>query len=184
MIRRWLRTASLVMLTGAIPTLAEPQTVSSPPVEARIASAIGKEVRITSMDGSERTGRLVSLSGSEVAFEADSRTQTVTLTGVSKVERTSRHVRWATLLGALGGGLVGWAVVHACDTGPDQGDDCGLNYFYGLGVGVGIGAGVGAVMNVATAKRHVIYQANQPTAAGVAPLLTPGGVGAALTVRW
>jgi hypothetical protein len=182
MIRYCLRTASLVMLTGAIPTLAEPQTVSSPTVESRIASAIGKEVRITSMDGSERTGRLVSLSGSEVAFEADSRTQTVTLTGVSKVERTSRHVRWAMLLGTLGGGLVGSALVHACENRP--GDDCGVNYFWGLGFGVGIGAGLGAVMNVATAKRHVIYPANQPTAAGVAPLLTPGGVGAALTVRW
>jgi hypothetical protein len=182
MIRINWTSVSLVALVMTVASLTPPaasgQTSPGAGSDSRIASAQGKEVRITAMDGSRRKGKLVSLSASEVVFQDDGRSLTMGLGDVRKVERISRHVREGLLIGALGGILVGNAMDDSCD-------DCGFEQYLGLGVGAGIGAGVGAILNAASAYRNLIYQAPESSVSvSVAPMLSPRRAGLALTMRW
>ena len=77
------------------------------------SDAVGRKVRVVATDGSRATGRVVSLSDTEVVIRRDGNEQRLALSKVERVERVRHHARnlavWGALAGAVVGGLVGAA---------------------------------------------------------------------------
>ena len=147
-----------------------------------VTRAVGTEVRVTSTNGSEQIGTLVSLSASEVVLRASNGDSVVPLGQVQKVERTSRRVeKWAGIGVLVGLGVGALAGMTWCL----EGECLGPAWFFvlGGGIGGGVGAGVGMGMNRASADRDVIYDAGRTTVQ-VAPILSPRQAGLAMAVRW
>ena len=124
--------------------------------DGRIASAQGKEVRITAKNSSRQTGKLVSLSAADVAFRRNGQDISIPLGQVCRIEKVSHGLRNGALLG------LGLGVVLGVTPGFNayRGD---LGYQLGTlvdaGVFAGIGAGIGAIVNIANARGQVLYQA-------------------------
>ena len=180
--------ASLMAPAASAQTGAAPR---SPASDSRVASAQGKDVRVTTMDGSRRTGKLVSLSASEVVFRQEGKDVSVPLEKVRKIERVSRGVRNGVLVGVLVGTLGGtlaansWLSESGCP--PDCVTEEGRLLSAGMGasIGAGIGAGIGALINSGARDRNLLYLA--PGSSGtvsVAPIMSQRRQGVALTMRW
>ena len=147
----------LVLFFSLTPVPASGQTSpGSRASDGRIASAQGKEVRITAMDGARQTGRLVSLSAADVAFRRNGQDTSIPLGQVCRIEKVSHGLRNGALLG-LG---LGVALGVTPGFNAYRGD---LGYQLGTlvdaGVFAGIGAGIGAMVNIANARSNVLYQA-------------------------
>lgn len=125
----------------------------------------GPEVRVRMASGRQRTGKLVSLTSSEVVLVNRGETQTFPLDQVSHVERTTHHVRNGILVGLIGGFIGGY--LASCGGGDEE--DCwpevGALF---AGIGAGAGAAIGASLNASTAASRILYLSPKPTAS-VAP---------------
>jgi hypothetical protein len=148
----------------------------------RARSAEGKEVRVTTVDGVKRTGRLVTLSDAGVVFRTTANDVAISLPDIRKVERVSHGVLNGALIGAIPAGALWFLLsIKGCD-------DCyearaGVSIL--SGVAVGAGAGIGALVNAARADRHLIYEAPGPKSSiRVKPILLPQRQGIALSMRW
>ena len=142
----------------------------------QIASAHGKEVRVTSMNGAKRTGRLVSLSTSEVVFSEDGQDVSMALGEVRKVETVHHMARNAAIAGAVGGFIVG------CNGCGDDSSVAVTGAAYGA-IGAGAGAIVGALISRGLAAKHVVYEASTPSV-HIVPTITPKRSEVSLAVRW
>ena len=144
----------------------------------------GREIRVTMKADVPKSGRFVSLSATELVMIRDGKREQIPLAGVRRIETVSHHVRRGALIGLFSG--FGWALA-ACATDDNFcGDDAGfpmLASFLG-GLGTGIGAGLGAMMNVATADSHVLYENRSAPVANVIPILGGGKAGVAVGLRW
>lgn len=149
----------VLVLIFASPTPVPASGQTSPGSRAsdgRIASAEGKEVRVTAMDGSRQTGKLVALSAADVAFRRNGRDISIPLGQVCRIEKVSHGLRNGALLG------LGLGVVLGVTPGFNayRGDlGYGLGTLVDAGVFAGIGAGIGAMVNIANARSNVLYQA-------------------------
>ena len=140
----------------------------------------GPTVRVSLASGLRRTGELVSLTSSEVVVREEGQTQTFPLTQVSRVERTTHHVRngalWGLILGFAGG------YIGSCGGGDEE--DCwpevGALF---AGIGAGTGALIGAGVNRATAEGRVLYS-NPAASVSMAPRVSPSRAGVELTVAF
>jgi hypothetical protein len=88
---------------------------------ADVKRAVGTQVRITSTNGSEQIGTLVSLSAAEVVLRASNGESVVPLAQVQRVERTSNHVEKFAGIGLLVGLGVGTLAVMSCLEGECPG---------------------------------------------------------------
>jgi hypothetical protein len=164
-----------VALVGVLPTIGGAQT--SP------AAAIGKEVRVTGVDGSTGTGRLVSLSISDVVFQQKGKDVSIPLGQVSKVEKVSHGVRNGVVVGAISGILTGWWV--SCGVWYDDGSCWTPGFLMIAGLGVGAGAGIGAIDNAAKSDDNLLYQApGASSSVSVVPILSPRHAGLSVAMRW
>ena len=138
------------------------------------------DVRVTLIGGGQREGELVSLTSAEVVIERDGQSQTLPLTQVSRVERTTHNVR----NGVLWGLIVGFAGGYLGSCGGGDEEDCwpevGAVF---AGIGAGTGALIGAGINRATAESRVLYSAPAPSIS-VAPRLTPSHASLDVTIRF
>ncbi len=156
-----------------------PSTAASQPLDQ--SRAVGKQVRITGVDGSRETGRLVSLSDTEVVFRRNGPEERVALTTIERVERVRHHARNLTFWGALIGGGVGFLAGASSARGAELAE--GIVILAGIG-GAG-GAGIGALIARNTADTNLLYQ--RPTSAvsvRLSPIVSPADKGVALTLRW
>ena len=171
---------AILMMTvaGLSPRVATAQDAAS----ARTASAYGKAVRITAIDGSEQTGRLVSLSDSDVVFRRHSNDISIPLGGVRSIEKVSHSLRNGALIG------LGVGVVLGVTPGYNayRGD---LGYELGTlvdgGVFAGIGAGIGLLVGLAKASDNLLYLApGSSSSITLTPRLSPRQQSLALALRW
>ena len=169
MIRWSMRTACI----GATVVIAASLAAPTASAQSTASSAEGKVVRITLMDGTARTGRLVALSSSEVSLERES----VPLGNVRKVERVSRGLRKGFYIG-----LLAVPTMLLLRAPLDLPSDWTANL---MAAGVGAGVGIGAIVQAANSHREPIYVASQPSpAVTVTPFLSSRRRGVAVAVRW
>jgi hypothetical protein len=138
------------------------------------ASALGKEVRVTLMDGSTWQGRLISFSSSEVVIPQ----QSIPLGIVSKVEKVSHALRRGLLIG------IGTAAGSVFVIGPLA--DLPGDMLLGLvATSVGSGVAIGGFLAASSAKFNTIYVAPGATASiTVKPILSRQQQGVAFAMRW
>ncbi len=169
MIRWSIRTACF----GATVVIAASLGAPTASAQSTASSAEGKVVRITLMDGTARTGKLVALSSSEVSLERES----VPLGSVRKVERVSRGLRKGFYFG-----LLAVPTMLLLRAPLDLPADWTANL---MAAGVGAGVGIGAIVQGANSQRAPIYVAPEPSVAiTLTPFLSSRQHGAVLSVRW
>jgi hypothetical protein len=140
----------------------------------------GKKVRLTAMDGTERKGRIVSLSSTEVILRFDDRNTTIPLRDVRRLDKVAYGVRNGAIAGAAAGYYVGYGVGESDSPGGEVGQ--GILF---SAIGAGIGAGIGIVIDAAKADRNLIYLApNQSAPIVVAPMVSAKRAGVGLSLRW
>jgi len=183
MIRSASRSGSVVVLAVTVASLisATASAQNAPGADLQrsalqIASAHGKEVRVTSMNGAQRKGRLVSFSTSEVVFSEHGHDVSMALGEVWKVETVHHTARNAAIAGAVGGFIVG------CKGCGDDSSKAVTGALYG-GIGAGAAAIVGALISMAAADKHVVYEASTPSV-HIVPTITPTRSEVSLAVRW
>jgi len=148
--------------------------------EPLAARPSGHAVRVSLIRGDALHGTLVSLTSAEVVIERNGHTQAFPLDQVSRVKRTTHHVRngvlWGLVLGFAGGYL------GSCGAGDEE--DCwpevGALF---AGIGAGAGALIGAGVNLATARSHVLYPVPD-SSISVMPRVSPSRAGVEMTVRF
>ena len=146
---------------------------------AASAEAQGKNVRVTTMDGDRRTGKLVSLSDSQVVLMVDRQRVPTPLGEVRRVEKVSHHKLIGGLLGAGAGFAIAYSAGH--QTGYCIETCLMTGIVYGVPIGIGVGVGIGAIINAAKADENLIYQTpGPPGLVSVAPILSPRRQGVAL----
>jgi hypothetical protein len=169
MIRWSVRTACI----GATVVIAVSLAAATASAQSAASAAQGKVVRITFMDGTARTGRLVALSSTEVILQRES----VRLGDVRKVERVSRGLRNGFYIG-----LLSVPTMLFLRAPLDLPSDWVANL---MAAGVGAGVGIGAIVQAANGQREPIYVASRPSpAVTVTPFLSSRGHGVAVAVRW
>ena len=150
----------------------------------RGTNPVGEEVRVTTRDRRRRTGRLVGLSDSEVVFQQNGRAVSIPLGEVLTVETISHHERVGSLIGG-GCAIAMWLTVAATRDSCADCEDGLQGAALMTPVAIGIGAGTGAIVNAATAPRHLLYRAPQAGAAvRLVPSLTPHRAALAIAARW
>ncbi len=122
------------------------------PRPALLPAPAGGQIRVTRLDGSSLTGRLVSISTQDVVLRRGGREETVPLAGVRRVQRQSH---WARNLALAGVGTFGAILAGDC-AGSCSGEAAATLALYS-GVAAGAGFTVGALINAATAAARVIY---------------------------
>ena len=171
--------ALAVILASVIPATASAQTAPGASVQRSVlqtASAHGKEVRVTSMNGVKRQGRLVSLSTSEVVVSEHGQDVSIALGEIRKVETVHHTSRNAAIAGAVGGFIVG------CNGCREDSSKAVTGALFG-GIGAGAGAIVGALIRMVAADKHVVYAASTPSVR-IVPTITPTRSEVSLAMRW
>ena len=78
----------------------------------RIHEAIGKDVRMTHIDGSRTTGTLVAFSTGDVVLRRNDRERRVELVNVDRVERVRHRTRNAALWAVSASGVgIGFSII-------------------------------------------------------------------------
>ena len=132
--------------------------------------------------GERRSGRLVSLSSSELVIRRGKNQDVISLRDVRRIETVPHHARRWALIGLAGG--AGWALAVCAADDNFCGDDASFPVLATIvgGIGGGIGAGVGAMMN-AVDRRILFVNGSEPVAT-VMPILGGGKAGAGVRLRW
>ena len=161
------------------PASGEAQIVDQPRADA----ALGKEIRITTLDGTRITGRLVELSDLDVVFQQSGSHRRLTLATVRRIDRVRHTVRNATLWSGVAVGVTTASFSRYLE---DDGTADTIGFVLAhTGLAAAIGAGVGAIVNTARRKGSVIYQAPGTATLGeVSPWLSTRGAGVRWTMEW
>jgi hypothetical protein len=148
----------------------------------RARSAAGREVRVTTVDGVKRTGRLVTLSDAGVVIRTTANDVGISLPDIRKVERVSHGVRTGALIGSIPAGAL-WVLLSIKGCGDCYEARAGISIM--SAVAVGAGAGIGALVNAARADRNLIYEAPGPKSSiRVTPMLLPRRQAIQLSIHW
>jgi len=152
---------------------------AGPDAAARsIASAQGKLVRVTNVDGTTLAGRLQSTTPAGLIIRTGSTEVNVPLSCVRRVEKVAHGVWWGLVSGAVAGFVYGYGVADA-DAGEVM-----IGAFI-AGIGAAGGAGIGAMVDHARRNGNVVYDSGSRSArAAIAPTVGRGRAGVALTVGW
>jgi hypothetical protein len=151
-----------------------------------VNAAVGQNVRVSLTNGGRETGRLLSLSATEVVIRTRGTEVRLPLDRVRSVTKLPDPIRDGALLGAAIGAVAGLQILK-CEPGVN--DDCPSPHswwYLDAPVGAGIGAIIGALIDRSrVSKDGVVYRAPVRTSKVlVAPVITPTRRGVALVVRW
>lgn len=176
--------ASAQSQTGTPSDPGNPQTAFlSSSVFARLA--LGRNVRVTNIDGSSQKGEVTRLSQTEFIVGG----ARVPYSQVAKVERVSHRILTGTLVGAgIGGGFAG-LMYGLCVAADDE--YCGTNteffvsLLYTAGIGGGVGAAIGALRNLSKKDADVLYDASRGArTVALIPIVSPTRKGVAFLMTW
>jgi hypothetical protein len=118
-----------------------------------LSSTQGRTVEVLNLDGRRVSGRLLSLSASEMVIATGGNDLQIRLSEVRQVRRPSH---WARNLALAGAAVFGGLAVGACAIGGCGGE--GLSYLAIEGaIATGAGLAIGAMINAATAERRTVY---------------------------
>jgi len=141
-----------------------------------LAQAVGRTVRVTTVDGLTRKGRLTATAPTTIAVDGDP----VSLKNVATVEKVSHRVRNGMLIGLTTGLVLGLGATIACG---DEGECDPTPVAVLGGIGAGVGAGIGALMNIG--DKDLLFKAGKRTTSfAIAPIVSPTRKGVAFRVSW
>lgn len=177
---RWLTTTLEAGNTGLGATGGFRAAFQPVPMPAPGAHPRQPQVRVVSLRGVTREGRLVSLSSSDVVIVQQGQTLTLPLTDVRRVERATHRVR----NGAIWGAVIGFVAGYLGSCGGGDENDCwpeaGAMF---AGIGAGTGAGIGAVLNRTSKGSRVLYPTPAATTS-VTPRIAASAASMELTIRF
>jgi hypothetical protein len=172
--------ASTASAQTAAPGTATAESPVLPGTPAFAQLVNGQTVRVTTVDGAERQGRVTSLTSTGMSVDG----RPVLFSQITRVGKVSHRVRTLALVG-LGVGLGIGAGVYSstdCEAPVDQG--CGQIFGYAA-MGVVAGAVGGAIMNHTLRDHDAIYIAAKPkTTVAFAPIVSATRKGVAFTMTW
>jgi hypothetical protein len=146
------------------------------------ASATPQEVRVISMNGAKRTGRLLSLGTEELTLLQGSHSLHLPLNEVRRVERVTHHAKKGTLIGVALGFALGFVLCTGC-----EGDESLDRHEFGLivaGIGAGLGANIGAGLDRSRAAIPLYVAPVVSPGVHVQPSFGPRGARLDLTLGW
>ena len=171
-----------IALVALAPAVAAAQVAAADLNEPRIASANGKTVRVTEVNGSRQSGRLVSLAGSGVVIRSGGKDVSIPMANVRKVERTTHNVLYGLAIGGAAGFVYGWGVTEP--DGSGSGREAAGGAIVGA-IGAAGGAGVGALIDRLRRGSHLVYvPAARTKTVAVLPLVGSSRRGLAIAVKW
>ena len=179
-------TATLLKSVALTAIVVSPlRAAAQPPDPSR---AIGKEVRVTTLDGLRSTGSLLSLSDSEVTLRKDGADHRLLLSEVDRIERVRHRARtWALWAGAITGLAVG-ALEGSYHRHVGDGEALSNGLSVGLlwgGVAAGAGAATGALIDSATADDNVLYRKPSTSRSfQLSPRVSPKETSVTLSLSW
>lgn len=166
---------------AAAPAAAQTPT-PVPSVTAMLAKAIGKTVRVTTVDGKEQKGRLSLVTPPNIALDG----KPVSLEQVSKVETVKPWILKSALIGIGSGAAAAVTAGVVCEAfvDPMPGyDNCWSDAaIYGALAG---GAGFAVTALVLHRPGDLLYSASKSkTTFAIAPIVSPTRKGIAVRVSW
>ena len=149
-------------------------------------AAVGQNVRVSLLNGGRETGRLLSLSATEVVIRTRGSEVRLPLDRVRSVTKVPDPIRDGALWGAAIGAVAGLQILK-CEPGVN--DDCPSPHswwYLDAPLGAGVGAIVGALIDRSrVAKDSVVYRAPAKSSQFlIAPVITPTRRGVTLALRW
>ncbi len=160
--RRIISILASAVMVSAVAAPASAQTVPS--------WARDKQVLVTLVDGPVQTGKLRSISASEVVVERAGRQFHIPLSRVTRVAMPTREVRKRALVGMLVGMVVAPLVLHC---GGECAEDL-IQIPVLVGFGAGVGAGAGAIVGALQPKngaQRIVYEPSSPVQSASAPIV-------------
>ena len=170
----------VLALAGAVPPIEAQETGPLQDLSRTGELRAGDRIYVTDADGKRRRGRLLDLT--PTALTIATRDEDWTLPG-SEVERIER--RDSLLNGALigaGVGLVLNCMPHPGCWGNPVAVGLHVAIDHGYPYFILAGAAVGALVDAG--RLTTLYRASGTARVSVAPLVSPEGAGAGLTVKW
>jgi hypothetical protein len=166
------------------PIIAAAQVQATPepaPVESRVTSATGKQVRVTEVDGTKKTGRLVSLNLDAAVIRHSGELVTVPLVKVRKVEKVGHGIWYGAVAGGVSGFIFGYGVTEGGGGGAAWSETTG-GFVVGA-LGAAGGAGIGALIDHLKRQHNLVHE--RPAPRRVTTTLFPAGhLGFGMTVKW
>jgi len=174
--------ALAIALVVLAPVVAAAQVPAAGLSLPKIAASSGKTVRVTDANGSQRSGRLVSLTESAVVIRSGGEDVSIPTANVRKVERTTHNVLYGLAIGGVAGFMYGWGITESDGSGSSR--EAAGGAIVGA-IGAAAGAGVGALIDRLRRGSHLVYAPAQRTkTVAVLPLVGPSRRGVAIAVRW
>ena len=166
------------------------RTADSPELAASPAGLvrIGQTVWVTSSDGREVKGEVVSRTIQGLTMRHPRGAVSVAMPDIRRIEVTDGlgdGIAVGSITGGITGGVLGWIGGLAWCEGED-----GCRAFSTLllgGLGTGIGALAGAVVDSFRDTRRPLFDAARPSAGlrvDLGPVVSSGGAGVSGTIRW
>jgi len=141
----------------------------------------GKDVWITTVDGTKRRGEIAVVTANHVILTGPQHASLPDEQIVNIVE-VSHRIRNGMVNGLAAGMSVGLLNYYASSCW--EGSDCGAAFWGYTGLGVGAGALVGVLMNM-DKDRDLLYDTGRKTTTlSFAPILSPTRKGLAFTMTW
>jgi hypothetical protein len=144
----------------------------------------GEMIWVTTVDGRERQGRIVSSSSVELQLQAAGGSDTIQwadVAAISKADPVGDGMLKGAFAGALAAGLP--AVVFISNYGECPCGSRALGFVVGhAALGAGIGLAVGAALDSLSAERRTVYRSGKTIT--VAPVVAPGRLAVGGSVSW
>ena len=159
---------------------APPEPAAPPPVPL----TIGQSLWLTTVDGRETWGVVLSTDGSAVTLETRGGTRVTAFGDIRQVDRPD-PVGDGFRRGAWIGALAGGAVLTLANVGCDG--DCMSAMgpaVVGGAFGAGIGGAFGGVIDGLASHRRTIYRRAATTSVALTPIVTGRSLGARTTIGW
>ena len=167
-------TAGFAPLAGLRAALRTSDVVREPTRVPDPTGAQGKDVRITSNDGTTHRGKLAAITGSVVTIDG----RTMPLADVRKIEKVGHATRKAFVIGILAFAPTVLVLAPAADLGIGTASAIAA-------AGMGGGIGVGAVIDAVRRPGNVVYVAPGSSASfAVKPILTKDRKGVTFVTNW
>jgi len=163
------------------PAPATPASSSRLGTAAFAGEVEGKDVWITTVDGTKRRGEIAVVTANHVVLTGRQHAS-LPADQIATIVEVSHRIRNGMVNGLAGGMSVGLLNYFATSCYEDS--DCGAAFWGYTGLGVGAGALIGALMNT-NKDRDLLYDTGRKTTTlSFAPILSPTRKGMAFTMTW
>jgi hypothetical protein len=144
--------------------------------------APGAAITVTDQAGRDAKGTLIRLSPTQLVLKQDGRERTFPAETLAEVRHRQRDSLANGMLIGAAIGAVPFIFLNVSSWCSDEGPNCGGGYAWSAFY-FGLGLGAGAALDALRTKQILVYQRPSLTF-GLRPVVSRGGWGGALTIRF